>query len=104
MSVHQLSAYSTLMTTHKVVISGSPSYLADRLKLKQPGDGVFPNRQLYTIDVPKVCLTLSRRTFIYRGVTLWNMLPLTMRQEKKTATFKNNLRKWVKSCIRPKPL
>ena len=103
MSVQQMTAYSTLMTVHKVVTTGSPGYLAQRLALRKPDGGIFPNRQLNTIAVPNVRLTLSRGGFVYRGATLWNLLPANMRGEEKTQKFKLELRKWIRSNILHKP-
>ena len=103
MSVQQITAYSTLMTVFKVVTSGYPGYLAERLRLKKPAEGIFPARLINTIEVPKVRLTLSRGGFIYRGAKLWNMLPAQMRQENKPGKFKNTLRKWIKENIPYKP-
>ena len=103
MSVQQLTAYHTLMTVHRVITTGFPKYLANKLKLKKPGVVVFPHRQLNTIEVPNVNLTLSRGGFIYRGAILWNLLPQIMRSEENPKSFKNQLRKWIKSNISPKP-
>ena len=104
MSVQQLTAYHTLMTVHKVITSGYPKYLADKLVLRQQnGDNIFPHRQLNKILVPNVNLTLSRGGFIYRGVCLWNALPSQMRAERKTEIFKNRLREWIRLRVKIKP-
>ena len=75
MSIQQLMAYHTLMTVHKVITMGLSKYLSNKLKLKKPCEAMFPQRQIDTIIVPKVNLTLSRGGFIFRGATLWNLLP-----------------------------
>ena len=103
MSVQQLTAYHTIMIVHRVINSGYPKYLFDKLKLKQPGDRIFPHRQLNTIQVPNVNLTLSRGGFIYRGATLWNLLPATLRSETKQSKFKSHLKKWIRTNISPRP-
>ena len=79
MSVMQQTAFHTINTVHKVVTSGQPGYLAERLKLRTEGGGIFPHRHLNTIAIPDVELTLSRGGFFYRGACLWNNLPCHMK-------------------------
>ena len=104
MSVHQLIAYHTIMTVHRVVTSQYPKYMAYKLQLRKPdGDGVFPLRQVNTINVPKTDLTLSRGGFVVRGAILWNSLPIEMRSETKKEYFRKSVRKWVKENIHKRP-
>ena len=103
MSVMQQTAFHTIMTTHRVVTSGQPGYLAKKLKLRTEGDGIFPHRHMNTIAIPDVELTLSRGGFCYRAACLWNILPSHMRQGMKTVTFKRELKKWVRANISPRP-
>ena len=103
MSVMQLTAYHSLMMTHRVVTSGQPAYLAKKLELRTQGEGMFPQRQANTIALPNVDLTLSRSGFCYRGAALWNSLPADMRMCTKTETFKRELKKWVQRNIGPRP-
>ena len=103
MSIMQLTAYHTIRTVYKTVTSGLPGYLAERLKLRAQEQGVFPRRQQNKIEVPQGDLTLTRGGFLYRGATLWNMLPDDMRMGMKDETFKTALRRWVKGNIKPKP-
>ena len=58
MSVMQQTAFHTINTVHKVMTSGQPGYLAERLKLRTEGGGIFPQRHLNTIGIPDVELTL----------------------------------------------
>ena len=104
LSVQQLTAYHTLMTVHRSITSGKPSYLAHQWKLKKPDrvQNIFPHRQLNTIEVNRE-LSISRGGTIYRGAKLWNMLPLKMRSENKVSTFKRQLKKWVFEAIKIKP-
>ena len=103
MSVMQLTAFHTLTTVHRVVSSGQPGYLAERLKVRSQAEGIFPLRQTNTIAIPDVELTLSRGGFLYRGACLWNNLPVTMRSGMSTATFKREVRTWVRTNIGPRP-
>ena len=104
MSVHQLTAYHTLMTVHRIITSQYPRYLAEKFKLKKAGDeGIFPHRHTNTIKVPNHTLTLSRGGFVVRGASLWNTLPTEMRSLTKKEKFQNKLRKWVKTNIQIRP-
>ena len=103
MSVMQQTAFHTINTVHKVVTSGQPGYLAQKLQLRTEGDGVFPQRHVNKIVIPDVDLTLSRGGFFYRGASLWNNLPSYMRCGMKTAAFKRELKKWVRANIGPRP-
>ena len=46
MSIHQLTAYFTLLQMHKTVTTQKPSYLANKLVLRKPtvDERVFPHR------------------------------------------------------------
>ena len=104
LSVHQQSAFHTLMLVYKVVTTKYPRYLAAKLKLRKPTDGqIFNPRQLNTIYVPNVKLNATKSSFLVRGASLWNMLPLEMRSEMKASTYKRELRKWTKENITIKP-
>ena len=52
MSIHQLTAYHSLLMTHKITVSKKPEYLSKKLVLKTPEDGRrFPHRQAYTFNL-----------------------------------------------------
>ena len=105
LSIQQLIAYFTLITVFRVLQSGKPKYLHDKLKIRCPvnNDGIFPHRHTNTIEVPAVQLTLSRSGFIYQGALLYNNLPLQLRQETKVQCFKRSLKRWIFNHIKVKP-
>ena len=73
LSVQQLGALHTVLYIFKIVRSGEPRYLAEKLQLRQAVQGrIFPLRQVNTIQVNRD-LTLSRSRFLYRGAQLWNL-------------------------------
>ena len=103
LSVQQLGALHTVLYIFKIVRSGKPKYLADKLQLRQAVHGqVFPHRQVNTIQVHGD-LTLSRSGFVYRGAQLWNQLPPEMRQESRLQVFKSQLRRWILSTVPARP-
>ena len=96
LSIHQLIAYHTLLTVHKIKTSGKPEYLYRRLQFTQVNENfVHPTRQLNKIYV-KQNLNLSRGGFVYRGGLVWNQLPDNLRCERKLGRFKARVKAWVK--------
>ena len=94
LSTHQLTAYHTLVTVHKVKVSHKPEYLNDRLKFN-PISG--------TVSTRRMRLTITRGGFVYRGGLLWNQLPDRLRTLSNTANFKKETRKWVEQNVAIKP-
>ena len=101
LSVHQLTAYHTLVTVHKVKTSHKPKYLDERLKYKTWNEDGH-QRQLHKIHIDQR-LNLSRAGFIYRGGHLWNQLPDDLRALTRTGQFKKRARCWVEKNVKNKP-
>ena len=103
LSVHQLGAYHTVLQVFKIIKSGQPTYLSEKLLLRKPNDhGIFPQRHLNTIKV-RGHLTLSRSAFFYRGAQLWNSLPSDLRSCSELSTFRQELRRWIRATVPVKP-
>ena len=103
LSIHQLIAYHTPLTVHKIKTSGKPEYLYRRLQFTQVNENfVHPTRQLNKIYV-KQNLNLSRGGFVYRGGLIWNHLPENLRCERKLGRFKARVKAWVKQNVKIKP-
>ena len=103
LSVHQLSAFSTLVTAHKSIISKQPQYLARRLHLRTKQEHPFlPNRHENTLRIQSN-LTISRGGFLHRSSVLYNQLPHEFRSEKCSKIFKTKVKEWVKMNITPRP-
>ena len=56
-----------------------------------------------TVKVPNYYLDISRGGFIYRGAKLFNNLPRTLREEKRTEVFKTELKIWIRRNVSIKP-
>ena len=97
LSVHQLGAHHTIVTAHRIIRTGQPKYLADKLMLRTPGP-----RHVNTISV-NCELTVSRSGFIYRAAKLWNLLPTPIRDIQKPEVFKVNVQKWIRENVPRKP-
>ena len=63
LSVHQMIAYSTVLMTHKIVQSGKPSYLAERMKPRVTSTRLRGKEGVLT--VPRCNLSVSREGFNY---------------------------------------
>ena len=100
-SVHQLTAYHTLLTVQKVKTSHKPKYLDDRLKFKMENNG-GNQRHAYKIQVDQR-LSIARAGFVYRGGLLWNQLPDSLRTNASLENFKKGARRWVQSNVKVKP-
>ena len=106
LSVHQHTAFATIMLVFRVITTGKPKYLSDKMKLRRPGgdDGAaFPLRHQFTITIERRDIAVSRGGFVYRGTALFNSLPLELRQETRLQTFKKKVKKWVAETIMVKP-
>ena len=52
LSVHQLGAYHTIVTVFRIISTGKPNYLAEKLVLRKPEPNlIFPTRNLNKISV-----------------------------------------------------
>ena len=103
LSVHQLSAYHTLLTVHKVKKNCKPKYIYNRLRtIQQDEDAVTARRQVNKVYVDQRN-TLSRAGFMYRAGLLWNQLSDIQRREMNTVEFKRQARKWVELNVDAKP-
>ena len=90
LTVLQLIAYHTLIAVYRVRIKKEPEHLASQLCR----DNIYEN-----IVVENSKLGLYRDSFVYRGSTLWNKLPKSLRKESKIGTFKTKLVTWVEENI-----
>ena len=108
LSVHQLTAYTTLLTIHKTLVRGQPHYFRDKLLPRYQGgnndelDSVAPRRQENSLKINSN-LTISRGGFFYRGAALFNKLPLSLRLMKSESQFKREIKQWVQQNVDVKP-
>ena len=99
LSVHQLTAFTTLLSTQKSIYHQKPDYFAKRFKLNSSSEeNVLPQ----TLRI-RANLTITRGGYFYRAATLWNLLPIKMKTKIKPMMFKKHAKDWVKRNIRSKP-
>ena len=99
LSIHQLGAHSTLMMLKRILQSGKPEYIASKLVTHNSQD----TRSGSTLLPARASLNLSKSSFIYRAIKLYNQLPEHIRQVDKITSFKKETKEWVKSNIQIKP-
>ena len=96
LSVRQLVVYHTVLTTHKVVISGLPEYMRDKMCREHShntrstvkfGEN-FGGRS-----------AIASASFCYRGTLSYNKLPQEIRSITNMDTFKTHLKKWISNNI-----
>ena len=89
-------AFQTTVMTYKILKSRKPTYLSERIQEKN-------NSRTKNLIHPKQSLSIAKEGFINRGLTLMNMLDVSLRCEPRIDKFKSRLRKWVKRNIQVKP-
>ena len=99
LSVHQLVAYSTLKTAHRIIISKQPEYLSTKLKLRTKDDiPQLPPRYENTLGISSR-LTIARGGFFCRASALFDRLPLSLRSCMDLKMFKHEVKQWVKTNV-----
>ena len=103
LSVHQLGAYHTLVTTARILLSEKPEYFVNRFNIKNSNaETIVAARQVKKTNI-SCNLSISRSGFLYRAEKLWNCLPTKLRCETKITVLKAKLRNWVQGFITVKP-
>ena len=103
LSVHQLTAFTTLISAQKSIFHQKPEYFANKFKLKSSSEeNIIPQRQENSLTV-RAGLTISRGGYFYRAATLWNLLPADMKLMMNPINFKKKAKEWVKRNIPIKP-
>ena len=99
LSVHQLGAHRTLVMVKRVLLSTKPAYIAERLKMSPSQD----TRSGSTIVPTPASLNLTRSSFLYRGIKLFNLLPEELRKMDEIISYKTETKQWIKNHIKIKP-
>ena len=81
LSIQQMIAYHSSVLAYKIINSGKPSYLAQRLQQRSEDKGL--RGRLGSIQQVKKSLSISKEGFVYRGVSLMNKLDDNLRNEPK---------------------
>ena len=101
LSVQQMIAFQTIVMTYKVIKSGKPEYLSNKLQVRSTERSI--RGSLGSVQPANHSLSITKEGFIYRGMTLMNMMNTSLRCEPNLENFKTGLREWVKRNIAIKP-
>ena len=101
LSIQQLIVYQSAVLAYKIMNSGKPSYLAQ--KLRQRNEGMNLRGRLGSIGHKNKTLSISKEGFLYRATCIMNKLDDNLRNETKLERFKAGVRMWVKKNIKIKP-
>ena len=101
MSMKQLSAYHSLVITHKTLLSKEPQYLYDKFNNTQyPCNTRLSANNSIRIDGSfNADLSLTLSSFRWRSSGLYNTLPVGLRAQTRVSGFKSDLKGWVKQNI-----
>ena len=100
LSVRQLVFYQTAIMTFKIMKTGAPAYLGDRMRTAFP----YNTRQATTGAIRfgeeySSKHALNHNSFKYRATVEYNSIPGTIRAANSLQTFKTKLRTWIKANI-----
>ena len=86
LTVNQMISYYTLLSIQKIRVKREPEYLARHLTLDSRNDRIM---------VPNQILSITSRSFCYRGATEWNRLPRQLRLQTCSRRFKIDAKSWT---------
>ena len=95
LSVHQLTAFATLTSIHKAIMTKMPKYYTKKLNIKNTSDEhMVPTRHATSLVV-RADLSMSRGAYFYRAEGLKTGLNPTV--------FKRKVKEWTRLNIAVKP-
>ena len=97
-SVNQMAALATLTLLKKMMDSGKPRLVVERLRKAESR-----HQTLSVIRPTSHQLKMTRESFIERAVKLWNLIPADLKGTQSIAKFKIEAKKWVKLNVPAKP-
>ena len=101
LSVQQMIAYQSAVLAHKIINSGKPSYIADRMQRIEAGLDLRGSKG--KIRLVKRKLAITKEGFIYRASVILNNIAEDLRNEINIKKFKTGIRRWVLKNIPTKP-
>lgn len=95
-SVYQTIVYFTLYFIHKVVNRKAPNYLIERINFKSENERKNTLRNRNEIELSKFTKACSQNSLFYKGIALYNNLPLNIKNQPSIEQFKILLNTHVK--------
>ena len=103
LSINQLIGYTTVLAFYKIRQTKEPAYLAKRMGLFENLNNSRSSRTRFNKSKITFNMARAREGFLYRGESLWLLLPDDLKQETQLSRFKTKLREWIKLKIKPLP-
>ena len=69
LSIHQMVAYQTAVTTYKIIKADKPSYIAAKMKLINMN--LNTRQGVGIVQIPNYTLNIFKEGFIYRGAAIF---------------------------------
>lgn len=98
MNAKQLILYRTVLFLYKIINGQAPTYLTDRIKYRHE----IHNRNLRNandIDVSDAIKTCSQNSLFYKGIRLFNSIPLEIREADTFNKFKKLLEQYIRNNL-----
>jgi len=89
--IRQRIEFKIATITHKTLQNRQPSYLFELLHPYTPSRTLRSSDANF-LEVPKIKSAIGRRSFSYAAPTIWNLLPLSLRNTKSTLVFRSLLK------------
>lgn len=95
MSINQRLVYNNLLFIYKIVKRLLPEYMVSRITFVNDVH-LYNTRTSRNIYIPTAKKALTQKSLFYRGLTMYNRLPLVLRETERLSEFKRNLNIFVK--------
>ena len=99
MTVHQMGVMATLTTLHKMIKSGKPKYIVNKMKMTKSR-----HSSMTVVRQTSCRLKMTAEGFLEQGAKLWNLVPNSLKTEQNLRLFKKRARQWVNENCPPKPI
>ena len=96
LSVRQLVIYHSVILIHKTILTKAPRYIYDKLSSEFPYNTRLAESEALRMGPEfQAKLEITRRSFMHRGTSYYNLLPADLRKVRKLEDFKVKVKTWV---------
>lgn len=100
LSVTQLVFFHSVMLQHKVMKSGYPEYIYNRIDIDYPYDTrLAASKAMRFTAVSQVRLQVTSRSFIPRACRCQDRIPVDLRQIQSSSQFRSQPKVWVRDNV-----
>ena len=94
--VKQRVRYKIAMLCHKILINNEPAYLRELLIKHDNKRTTRSSNDITLLSIPrKNLITYGDRSFEYSGPSIWNSIPMSIRDQTSTPIFKRDLKTYL---------